>query len=103
MPYPTLLLASVLATAGDLVFIGDPEGNFVAHDARNGARLWSFQNGAGHRGATVSYAVNGRQYIAVTTGWQQNIAGGTALNLFPGQQFRSGSTVVVFALPDGSR
>ena len=49
VPATTWLLASVLATAGDLIFTGDPEGNFFALDARTGERLWSFPTGAGHR------------------------------------------------------
>src|SRR5438477_203388 len=55
-PYKYLLLASMLSTAGDLVFTGDPEGNFFALDARTGEKLWSFQTGAGHRGASVAYS-----------------------------------------------
>ena len=103
MPYKYVLLASVLATAGDLVFTGDPEGNFFALDARSGNKLWSFQTGAGHRGGSISYSVNGRQYIAVTTGFQQSLVGGAAVGLFPEENFRQGSTLVVFALPEGSR
>ncbi len=103
MPYKFVLLSSMLATAGDLVFTGDPEGNFFALDARSGNKLWSFQTGAGHRGGSISYSVNGRQYIAVTTGFQQTIVGGAALGLFPDESFRGGSTLVVFALPEGSR
>jgi alcohol dehydrogenase (cytochrome c) len=41
MPYRYVLLASVLATAGDLVFSGNPEGDFFALDARSGNKLWS--------------------------------------------------------------
>lgn len=103
MPYKFVLLSSMLATGGDLVFTGDPEGNFFALDARSGNKLWSFQTGAGHRGASVSYSVNGRQYIAVTTGFQQTVVGGAARGLFPEENFRAGSTLVVFALPEGSR
>jgi alcohol dehydrogenase (cytochrome c) len=98
-PYRYVLLASVLATAGDLVFSGDPEGFFFALDARTGAKLWSYQTGAGHRGSAISYSVNGRQYIATPTGWQGSLVGGAAAGLFPGQEFRMGSTLVVFALP----
>ena len=47
--YP--LLASQLSTAGDLVFTGDPEGNFFALDAMTGKKLWSFPTGSGHRGS----------------------------------------------------
>jgi alcohol dehydrogenase (cytochrome c) len=98
-PYRYVLLASVLATAGDLVFSGDPEGFFFALDARTGAKLWSYQTGAGHRGSAISYSVNGRQYIATPTGWQGSLVGGAAAGLFPDQEFRMGSTLVVFALP----
>ena len=103
MPYKFILLSSMLATGGDLVFTGDPEGNFFALHARTGEKLWSFQTGAGHRGAAISYSVNGRQYIAATTGWQQSVVGGAALRLFPDESFRLGSTLVVFALPEGSK
>ncbi len=51
MPYKYVLLASMLATAGDLVFTGNPEGEFFALDAKSGNKLWSYQTGAGHRGA----------------------------------------------------
>jgi len=98
-PYKYVLLASMLATAGDLVFSGDPEGFFFALDARTGAKLWSYQTGAGNRGASVSYSVNGRQYIATTTGWQGSLVGGAMDSLFPDVDFRQGSTLVVFALP----
>jgi alcohol dehydrogenase (cytochrome c) len=103
VPYKYLLLASMLATAGDLVFTGDPEGNFFALDARTGTQLWSHQTGAGHRGSAISYSVNGRQFIATPTGWQQSIAGGFASRVFPDQTFRMGSTLVAFALPEQPR
>jgi alcohol dehydrogenase (cytochrome c) len=88
-----------VATAGDLVFSGDPEGFFFALDARSGEKVWSFQTGAGHRGSAISYSVNGRQYVATPTGWQGSLVGGAAAGLFPEQSFRVGSTLVVFALP----
>jgi alcohol dehydrogenase (cytochrome c) len=99
--YP--LLASVLLTAADLVFTGDPEGNFFALDARDGKKLWSYQTGAGHRGSAISYSVNGRQYIATPTGWPQSQTGSFAASMFPDQTFRVGSTLVVFALPEGRK
>ncbi len=102
-PYKYVLLASMLATAGDLVFTGNPEGEFFALDARSGAKLWSFQTGAGHRGSSVSYAVNGRQYIATPTGWPVTNIGAATQALFPDQVWRNGSTVMVFALPEGSK
>ncbi len=102
-PYKYVLLASVLATAGDLVFSGDPEGFFFALNARTGAKLWSFQTGAGNRGSAISYSVNGRQYIATPTGWQGSLIGGAAAGLFPDQQWHMGSTLVVFALSESTK
>jgi len=103
MPYKYVLLASVLATSGDLVFTGDPEGDFFALDARTGAKLWNYQTGAGNRGSAVSYSVNGRQFIATPTGWQQSITGTQTAGVFPDQTWRQGSTLVVFALPEDSK
>jgi alcohol dehydrogenase (cytochrome c) len=102
-PYKYVLLASVLATAGDVVFTGNPEGEFFAVNARTGAKLWSYQTGAGHRGSSISYSVNGRQYIATPTGWHQTLVGGAVTGMFPDQSFRLGSTLVVFALPEASK
>jgi alcohol dehydrogenase (cytochrome c) len=98
--YP--LLASVLATGGDLIFSGDPEGNFFALDARTGARLWSFSTGSGNRGSAVTFAVAGKQYVAVPVGW-----GGAASGAFPqlwpeAEDFPGGATLFVFALPDAT-
>jgi len=102
-PYKYVLLASVLSTAGDLVFTGTPEGEFFAVDAHTGTKLWSYQTGAGHRGSTVTYSVDGRQYIAVTTGWQQTAAGQFVSGAFPDANFRLGSTLIVFALPKAQK
>jgi alcohol dehydrogenase (cytochrome c) len=49
--YP--LLASALATAGNLIFSGDPEGHFFALDALTGEKLWSFSTGSGNRGSQL--------------------------------------------------
>lgn len=99
--YP--LLASVLATAGGLVFTGDPEGYFFALDQRSGQKLWQFQTGAGHRGSSITYSVKGRQYVATPSGWGSAVAG-LLPQLWPeAEQFRGGSTLWVFALPEASR
>ena len=96
--YP--LLASVLATAGDLIFTGDPEGHFFALDAETGKKLWSFPTGSGHRGSSISYSVGGRQYIATPSGWGSAVSG-LMSQLWPeAEQFRNGSTLFVFALPE---
>ena len=103
MPYKYVLMASMLATAGDLVFTGNPEGEFFALDAKTGNKLWTYQTGAGLRGGAAAYSVNGREFIATSTGWQSSVVGGAVEGLFPDQDFRLGSALVVFALPEGSR
>jgi alcohol dehydrogenase (cytochrome c) len=98
VPATTWILSSILATAGELVFSGDPEGNFFALDAKTGDRLWSFQTGGGQRGSSVTYAVGGRQYVAAPTGWG-SVVGGIHTTFWPDRPApRAGSTLVVFAL-----
>ena len=60
--------ASLMATAGDLVFGGTEEGNLFALDAETGKPLWDIQAGGAVRGIPVSYAVDGKQYVAITAG-----------------------------------
>jgi alcohol dehydrogenase (cytochrome c) len=82
------LVGGVLATAGDVVFTGEGGGNFSAFDAKSGKRLWQFNCGAGVNAPPVTYAVGGKQYIAVA-------AGGNAIF-----GFRAGEAVIAFGLPD---
>lgn len=58
----------VLATAGGLVIVGDAEGYLIALDARTGKAVWRFQTGGTIIAPPISYALNGRQYIAVAAG-----------------------------------
>ncbi|MFN3323354.1 MAG: pyrroloquinoline quinone-dependent dehydrogenase [Bryobacteraceae bacterium] len=99
--YP--VLASILATAGDLLFTGDPEGYFFALDARTGEKLWQFQTGSGHRGSPVTYRVKGRQYVATPSGWGSALAG-LFQQVWPETaNFRPGSAIFVFRLPEEGR
>jgi alcohol dehydrogenase (cytochrome c) len=60
----------VLSTAGGLVFSGGtPDRYFRAFDARSGELLWRIRTNSGVTGVPVSYAIDGRQYIAVLSGW----------------------------------
>ena len=96
--YP--LLASSLATGGDLVFTGDPEGAFMAFDAVTGDKLWSFNTGSGHRGSAITYSVDGRQYVAVPSGWGSAVAG-LLPQLWPEtEDFPGGGALFVFALKE---
>jgi quinohemoprotein ethanol dehydrogenase len=60
--------AGTMATAGNLVFQGRMDGQFVAYDARDGRQLWSFAAGAPVVAPPISFAVGGRQYVTVITG-----------------------------------
>jgi PQQ-dependent dehydrogenase (methanol/ethanol family) len=58
--------AGVLATAGGVVFLATGEGNLIALDAQSGKSLWHFQAGGTIASSAISYAVDGRQYVAIS-------------------------------------
>jgi PQQ-dependent dehydrogenase (methanol/ethanol family) len=58
----------MLTTAGDVMFIGQPDGYLVAYDINNGRELWRFQTGAGVHTAPITYEIDGTQYVAVFAG-----------------------------------
>ena len=60
--------SGVLSTAGGLVFTGDAEGNFMALDATTGKILWHFQCGASVYASPMTYAIDGKQYVAIAAG-----------------------------------
>ena len=59
---------AVLATAGDLVFWGDMNRRFMAFDADTGKVLWQSILRSIIQTSTITYSVNGKQYVAVLTG-----------------------------------
>ncbi|MBV9917404.1 MAG: PQQ-dependent dehydrogenase, methanol/ethanol family [Solirubrobacterales bacterium] len=90
------MCASVLTTGGDLVFAGAPSGEFRAFNASTGDVLWQFQCGSGHHSSPSSYTVDGRQYIAVPTGW-----GAWTEGFLPGMLGAAGgASLFAFALPE---
>ncbi|HVW87520.1 MAG TPA: PQQ-binding-like beta-propeller repeat protein, partial [Bryobacteraceae bacterium] len=58
--------AGVLATGGGVLFAGSKDGYLIGLDARTGRMLWKYQTGAEIRSSPISYAVNGKQYVAVS-------------------------------------
>ena len=80
------MVGGALATAGGLLFAGESDGWFKAYDAATGAVLWSFFAGAGVNAPPVSYAVDGRQYVAVAAGGNTNLP------------FKRGNDIIAFAL-----
>jgi glucose dehydrogenase len=71
LTYPNY--SGALATAGNLVFIGHPDGTFSAHDAKTLQEVWSFNIGTGINAPPISFAINGKQYIAVLAGSKQSL------------------------------
>jgi mono/diheme cytochrome c family protein len=65
---PQPLIGGALATAGNLVFMGEGNGWFDAFNATTGELLWRYNLGAGVNAPPVSYQVNGEQYVAVAAG-----------------------------------
>ena len=92
--YP--ILASLLSTAGGVVFVGTPDGQMFALDSSTGRQLWQFRTGTGVHSNPVTYGVRGKQYVAVPTGWGGWVEG-FAPNLIGHER---GSALFVFALPD---
>ena len=68
--FPSHNWGPVLATAGDLVFMGGTNDRFFrAFHAETGQLLWEQRTNSGITGVPSSYEVNGKQYIAVLSGW----------------------------------
>ena len=90
---------SALVTAGDLLFWGDIARRFRAFDADDGAVLWETVLGGIVQTSTISYAVDGRQYVAVMTGNGQS---GTATpGMISGVTTVQGhNAIYAFALPE---
>ncbi len=69
----------ILTTGGNLIFSGGTSDRyFRAHDASNGNELWRFRTNSGIIGVPSTYSVDGKQYVAVQSGWGVDAAGMTA-------------------------
>jgi alcohol dehydrogenase (cytochrome c) len=100
---PSFNWGPVLATGGDILFAGGTNDRlFRAFDAKTGKILWEFPTISGVAAVPVSFQVDGRQYIAVQSGWGVDPAKMQArMNLlFPGKypEVPQGGAVYVFAL-----
>ena len=84
---------ALAATGGGLVFGGDVNGRFRAFDDRTGDILWEINLGSPVSGFPITYAVDGRQYVAVSTG------SGRFLELTPELRPSANNNLFVFALP----
>jgi alcohol dehydrogenase (cytochrome c) len=94
----------LLTTEGGLVFGGGtPDQKFKAFDAATGKLLWEFTTSSGVEGPPSSFEIDGKQYIAVLTGWGADARGmtNTVARFFPGEvpnQVPEGGAIFVFAL-----
>jgi len=84
---------SLVATGGGLVFGGDVNGRVYAFDDETGEVLWQINLGSAVTGFPITYAVDGRQYVAVSTGQPRFI------DLTPELRPSVGNNLFVFALP----
>jgi alcohol dehydrogenase (cytochrome c) len=95
---PMPINGAMLATEGGLVFFGDLNRHFRALDAESGKVLWDQAIGGPIQSSTITYAVNGKQYVAVQTGDGQLT--GSVEAYVPGLKVPKGhNAIYVFALP----
>jgi alcohol dehydrogenase (cytochrome c) len=69
--YPTFRIsmgAGVLATGSGLVFLATGDGNLIALDSTTGKSLWHFQTGGSIASSPISYAIEGKQFVAISAG-----------------------------------
>ena len=87
----------VLATGGGLLFNGGMDRYLRAHDSDDGKVLWQTRLASQALGFSVTYAVNGRQYVAIAAGGGSNAG---SLRVTPeADAVSGGNAVYVFALP----
>ena len=91
-------MTSLMTTASGLLFGGDVWGMFRAYDQESGEVLWEVSLGSHVTGYPATYAVNGRQYVAVSTGGALNTIGLSTLT--PERRAGTANNLYVFALPE---
>ena len=89
---------SLMTTGGGLVFGGDVNGRFRAFDQDTGETLWEINLGSPVTGFPISFGVDGRQYVAVSTGSAATASG--FIRLTPEISPSAGNNLFIFALPE---
>ena len=89
---------ATLSTAGGLVFVGDGNRYFKAFDSKSGKQLWQTRLGTSPQGYPITYAVDGKQYLAVAAGQLGAFLGVVAI---AGKTYHppNGNAMYVFELP----
>ena len=93
------LWAGTMATAGNLVFTGTSDGYLKAFNASTGAELWKFQTGSGVVSSPITWEMDGKQYVGITSGYGGAVPlwGGDMADLT--KQVQQGGSFWVFELP----
>ncbi len=92
--YKSPCYSGSFTTAGNVVFVGQVNGEYDAFDATTGQVLWSSKLDAGVAAPGMTYSVNGTQYVAI-------YAGGSTFSIeatSTGETFPHGDSVYVFKL-----
>ncbi len=93
------LVSSLLATGGDLLFVGALDRFFSAYNAATGQLLWQTQLNAAPNSSPVTYSVQGEQYVAVVAGGGGPLSSSSS-SLTPEIDSPAGGTTLwVFKLP----
>jgi len=94
-------MTATISTAGGVAFVGDLNRQFRAFDVKTGKILWETRLGTAVQGFPITFSIDGKQYIGVTTG-----NGGGSPRLVPAtiapdiHSPATGNALYVFALPD---
>ena len=86
--WPTTWSAALVATSGNVIFSGSADNDFLVIDQRNGDVLYRFNTGGSVGGGVVTYEIDGKQYVAATSGVISGFHGGSGT-----------SAIVVLTLP----
>jgi alcohol dehydrogenase (cytochrome c) len=94
-------MTAVVSTAGGVAFVGDLDRRFRAFDVKTGAILWETRLSTSVQGFPVTFSIDGKQYLAVTTGngggSPRAVPATIAPELHPPA---TGNALYVFALPE---
>ena len=94
-------MTAIMSTAGGLAFVGDMNRVFRAVDVKTGKVLWETRLGTSVQGFPLTFSVDGKQYIAVSTGLGGGSPRMVPTVLDPDVHYPSyGNALYVFALPD---
>lgn len=94
-------MTAVVSTAGGVAFVGDLDRRFRAFDVKTGAILWATRLSTSVQGFPVTFSIDGKQYVAVTTGNGGGSPRAVPATIAP--ELRppaTGNALYVFALPE---